>query len=83
MKPPLLAALALLVIASPVSAQSVRCDTFADMTNCTGPGGYTAREMTCGSVTNGRDSMGNSWRTDRFGDTTTTQVTPGVRQRGW
>jgi hypothetical protein len=77
MKPPVLAAL--LVIATPVSAQTVRCDTFADMQTCSAPNGYRSTEMTFGDMTTGRDTLGNTWRSTRWGDTTTTEVTPGFR----
>jgi hypothetical protein len=64
-------------IAAPATAQGLRCDTFGDFTSCTGPGGYTSRQETLGDVITGADSRGSTWRTSRFGDTTTTQVTPG------
>jgi hypothetical protein len=34
-------------------------------------------------MTTGRDSLGNSWTTNQFGNQTTTNFQPGFRQRGW
>jgi hypothetical protein len=61
-----------LLLTAPASAQTVRCDTFGDVTRCTGPGGYSSVERASGDITNGSDSRGNTWRTSRFGDTSTT-----------
>ncbi len=73
-----------LAIAAPAAAQTLTCNQFGAMQTCRGPNGYSSTGNQFGpDLTTGRDSLGNTWTTNRFGDFSTTTVQPGFRQRGW